>query len=133
VHQRADGGCRPCEQIAEIVRLYAIRNWIEMVFTQLEMAVRPFGGGREHVADLELIVSDDHAVDEQSPLGEDGGGEPGPDGWQKRSIPPAVAWSSSRWRPVVSSCRCWAVKLACLRSRSWRLRWSSVSSMISAR
>ena len=58
---------------------------IEMVFTQLaKRAVRPVGGGREHVADLDLAVGDDHAVDEQlgqqPPLLEGGGGQPGPDG-----------------------------------------------------
>jgi hypothetical protein len=58
---------------------------IEMVFTQLaKRAVRPLGGGREHVADLHLVAGDDHAVDEQfgeqPPLGEGGGGEAGPDG-----------------------------------------------------
>ena len=56
-----------------------------MVFTQLaKRAVRPVGGGREHVADLDLAVGDDHAVDEQlgqqPPLLEGGGGQPGPDG-----------------------------------------------------
>jgi hypothetical protein len=58
---------------------------IEMVFTQLaKRAVRPPGGGREHVADLGLVAGDDHAVDEQfgeqPPLLEGGGGEAGPDG-----------------------------------------------------
>jgi len=39
---------------------------VEMVFPQLaKRAVRPVGGGREHVADLDLAVGDDHAVDEQ--------------------------------------------------------------------
>ena len=46
--------------------------------------MRPIGGGREHVADLDLAVGDDHPVDEQlgqlPPLLEGGGGEPGPDG-----------------------------------------------------
>jgi hypothetical protein len=56
-----------------------------MVFPQLaKRAVRPVGGGREHVADLDLVVGDDHAVDEQfgqlPPLGEGGGGQDGPDG-----------------------------------------------------
>ena len=56
-----------------------------MVFTQLaKRAVRPPGGGREHVADLDLVLGDDDAVDEQlgelPPLGEGGGGEAGPDG-----------------------------------------------------
>jgi Transposase DDE domain len=58
---------------------------IEMVFTQLaKRAVRPVGGGREHVADLDLVAGDDHAVDEQlgqhPALGEGGGGQPGADG-----------------------------------------------------
>jgi SRSO17 transposase len=45
----------------------AVTRWrIEMVFTQLaKRAVRPVGGGREHVADLDLAVGDDHPVDEQ--------------------------------------------------------------------
>ena len=56
-----------------------------MVFTQLaKRAVRPVGGGREDVADLDLVVGDYHAVDEQfgelTPLLEGGGGEPSADG-----------------------------------------------------
>ena len=56
-----------------------------MVFTQLaKRAVRPLGGGRQHVADLDLVAGDDHAVDEQlgqlPPLLEGGGGQAGPDG-----------------------------------------------------
>ena len=47
-------------------------------------AVRPVGGGREHVADLNLAVGDYDAVDEQlgqqPALLEGGGGQPGPDG-----------------------------------------------------
>ena len=45
----------------------AVARWrIEMVFTQLaKRAVRPVGGGWEHVADLDLVVGDDDAVDEQ--------------------------------------------------------------------
>jgi DDE superfamily endonuclease len=75
----------PAAGLAEITRIYGIRHWIEMVFTQLaKRAVRPLGGGREHVADLHLVVGDDHAVDEQlgeqPPLLEGSGGEPGPDG-----------------------------------------------------
>jgi SRSO17 transposase len=64
----------------------AVARWrIEMVFTQLaKRAVRPVGGGRQDVADLDLAVGDDHAVDEQlgqlPPLLECGGGQPGPDG-----------------------------------------------------
>ena len=64
----------------------AVARWkIEMVFTQLaKRAVRPVGGGGEHVADLDLAVGDDDAVDEQlgqqPALLEGGGGQPGPDG-----------------------------------------------------
>ena len=70
---------------AELAACYAWRWAIEMVFTQLAKGpVRPVGGGREHVADLDLAVGDDNAVDEQlgqqPPLGEGGGGQPGPDG-----------------------------------------------------
>ena len=70
---------------AELAAGYARRWTIEMVFTQLaKRAVRPVGGGREHVADLDLAVGDDHAVDEQfgqqPALLEGGGGQPGPDG-----------------------------------------------------
>ena len=62
-----------------------LRNTIEMVFTQLaKRAVRPVGGGREHVADLDVAVGDDDAVDEQlgqlPPLLEGGGGQAGADG-----------------------------------------------------
>jgi hypothetical protein len=68
-----------------IARTYAMRWHSEMVYTQLaKRAVRPLGRGREHVADLDLAVGDDHAVDEQlgqlPPLVEGGGGQPGPDG-----------------------------------------------------
>jgi hypothetical protein len=64
---------------------YADRKAAEMVFTQLaKRAVRPLGGGWEHVADLGLAVGDDDAVDEQlgelAPLVEGGGGQPGADG-----------------------------------------------------
>jgi hypothetical protein len=70
---------------ARLAAGYARRWAIEMVFTQLaKRAVRPLGGGREHVPDLDVAVSDDDAVDEQfgeqPPLGEGGGGEAGPDG-----------------------------------------------------
>jgi len=55
-----------------------------MVFTQLaKRAVRPVGGGREHVADLDVAVGDDDAVDEQlgqlPSLLEGGGGQAGAD------------------------------------------------------
>ena len=70
---------------AEIAVLYAERWQIEMVFPQLaKRAVRPVGGGREHVADLNVAVGDDDAVDEQlgqlPPLLEGGGGQAGADG-----------------------------------------------------
>ena len=70
---------------AEIAALYAERWQIEMVFTQLtKRAVRPVGGSREHVADLDVAVGDDDAVDEQlgqlPPLLEGGGGQAGADG-----------------------------------------------------
>jgi hypothetical protein len=69
----------------ELVKLYHQRWEIEMVFPQLAKGpVRPVGGGWQHVADLGLAVGDDHAVDQQlgqlPPLGEGGGGQPGPDG-----------------------------------------------------
>src|SRR6202040_3646179 len=69
----------------EIAALYSERWQIEMVFPQLAKgAVRPVGGGREHVADLDLVAGDDHPVNEQlgqlPPLLEGGGGQPGPDG-----------------------------------------------------
>jgi hypothetical protein len=75
----------PDTLITELARLAKIRWRIEMVFTQLaKRAVRPVGGGREHVADLDLAVGDDHAVDEQlgqqPALLEGGGGQSGPDG-----------------------------------------------------
>ena len=77
-----DWRAHPAGQLAAC---YAWRRAIEMVFTQLaKRAVRPLGGGREHVADLDLVAGDDHAVDEQfgeqPPLLEGGGGEAGPDG-----------------------------------------------------
>jgi hypothetical protein len=58
---------------------------IEMVFTQLaKRAVRPVGGGRQGIADLDLAVGDHDAVDEQlselPPLLEGGGGQSGADG-----------------------------------------------------
>jgi SRSO17 transposase len=69
----------------ELIRVAGSRWAIEMVFSQLAKGpVRPVGGGWQHVADLDLAVGDDHAVDEQfgelPPLGEGGGGQPGPDG-----------------------------------------------------
>ena len=82
---REPGSPHPAAGLAEIVRIYAIRNWIEMVFTQLaKRAVRPVRGDREHVADLDIAVGDDDAVDEQlgelPPLLEGGGGQTVPDG-----------------------------------------------------
>jgi hypothetical protein len=70
---------------AALITRYAARWSIEMVFPQLtKRAVRPAGRGGQHVADLDLAVGDDYAVDEQlgqlPPLGEGGGGQPGPDG-----------------------------------------------------
>jgi hypothetical protein len=58
---------------------------IEMVFPQLAKgAVRPVGRGREHVADVDLVIGDDHAVDEQlgqlPPLLEGSGSQAGPGG-----------------------------------------------------
>ena len=71
--------------LAKLIQVAVTRWRIEMVFTQLaKRAVRPVRGGREHVADLDLVVGDDHPVDEQlgqqPPLLEGGGGQPGPDG-----------------------------------------------------
>jgi hypothetical protein len=69
----------------ELAALYHQRWETEMVFPQLaKRAMRPIGGGREHVADLDLVVGDDDTVDEQlgqlPPLLEGGGGQPGADG-----------------------------------------------------
>ena len=71
--------------LAKLIAVAQARWKIEMVFTQLaKRAVRPVGGGREHVADLDLAVGDYDAVDEQlgqqPALLEGGGGQPGPDG-----------------------------------------------------
>ena len=70
--------------LSRLIAIAVIRWRIEMVFTQLaKRAVRPIGRGREHVADLDLAVGDDHPVDEQlgelPALVEGGGGQPGPD------------------------------------------------------
>ena len=71
--------------LARLIAVAVTRWKIEMVFPQLaKRAVRPVGGGREHVADLDVAVGDDNAVDEQlgqlASLLEGGGGQPGPDG-----------------------------------------------------
>ena len=71
--------------LSRLIAIAAARWRIEMVFTQLaKRAVRPVGGGWEHVADLDLVVGDDHPVDEQfgqqPALLEGGGGQPGADG-----------------------------------------------------
>jgi hypothetical protein len=71
--------------LARLIAVAQARWKIEMVFPQLAKGrVRPIGGGREHVADLDVAVGDDHAVDEQlgqlAPLLEGGGGEPGAGG-----------------------------------------------------
>ncbi len=70
---------------AGLAAAYARRWAAEMVFTQLaKRAVRPVGGDREDVADLDVVVGDDDAVDEQlgelPPLLEGGGGQAVPDG-----------------------------------------------------
>ena len=70
---------------AQLTERYSWRWPIEMVFPQLaKRPVRPVGEGWQGVADLDLIVGDDDTVDEQlgqlPPLGEGGGGQPGPDG-----------------------------------------------------
>ncbi len=73
----------------EVITSYHDLRHAEMVFTQLaKRAVRSLGGGGEDVADLDLVVGDDHAVDEQlgelAPLLEGGSGEPGADGLAER-------------------------------------------------
>jgi SRSO17 transposase len=71
--------------LARLIAVAVTRWKIEMVFTQLaKRAVRPVGGRGEDVADLDLVVGDDHPVDEQfsqqPALLEGGGGQPGADG-----------------------------------------------------
>src|SRR5438034_1345655 len=71
--------------LARLIAVAVTRWKIEMVFTQLaKRAVRPVGGGWEHVADLDPVVGDDHPVDEQfgqqPALLEGGGGQSGADG-----------------------------------------------------
>jgi hypothetical protein len=87
---------------ADLAVLYHERWEIEMVFTQLaKRAVRPVGGGREHVADLDVAVGDDDAVDEQlgqlPPLLEGGGGQPGTDGLAECLDP---AGDSAEFQPL---------------------------------
>ena len=92
---REPGSNKPCDlgifslhtaaSPARLIERYSWRWAIEMVFTQLaKRAVRPVGGGREHVTDLHVAVGDDDAVDEQlsqlPPLLEGGGGQAGADG-----------------------------------------------------
>jgi SRSO17 transposase len=71
--------------LSKLIAVASARWRIEMVFTQLaKRAVRPVGGRGEHVADLDLVVGDDHPVDEQfsqqPALLEGGCGQPGADG-----------------------------------------------------
>src|SRR5260370_6157707 len=71
--------------LSKLIAVASARWRIEMVFTQLaKRVVRPVGGRGEDVADVDLAVGDDDAVDEQlgqlPPLGEGGGGEAGTDG-----------------------------------------------------
>jgi hypothetical protein len=85
------------------IERYSWRWPIEMVFPQLaKRAVRSAGGGREHVADLDFAVGDDHAVDEQlselPPLLEGGGGQPGPDGLAEALDP---AGDSAEFQPLL--------------------------------
>jgi hypothetical protein len=87
---------------AAVIERYAARWAVEMVFTQLaKRAVRPVGGGREHVADLDVAVGDDDAVDEQlgqlPPLLEGGGGQPGTDGLAECLDP---AGDSAEFQPL---------------------------------
>jgi DDE superfamily endonuclease len=75
--------------LATLVQVAGCRWRVEMVFSQLAKGwMRAVGCGGQHVADLNLAVGDDHAVDEQldqqPPLGEGGGGQPCPDGLAER-------------------------------------------------
>jgi len=71
--------------LSRLIAIASARWRIEMVFTQLaKRAVRACRRGREHVADLDLVVGDDDSVDEQfgqlPSLRERGRGKSGPDG-----------------------------------------------------
>jgi SRSO17 transposase len=70
--------------LAKLISVAVARWKIEMVFSQLaKRPVRAFGGGWQDVADLNLVVGDDHPVDEQfgqlPSLQERGRGKSGPD------------------------------------------------------
>jgi rhamnose transport system substrate-binding protein len=67
------------------IQSFELWNPAEMVFSQLAKGpVRTVGRGWQHVADLDLVAGDDHAVNQQlgqlPPLGECGSGQPGADG-----------------------------------------------------
>ena len=79
--------CVPAGQLDApgVVTAYKNLKYVEMVFPQLTKgAVRPVGRGREHVADVDLVICDDHAVDEQlgqlPPLLEGSSSQAGPGG-----------------------------------------------------
>src|SRR5204863_3347651 len=57
--------CAPAGTTDEdLIRVAGSRWAVEMVFTQLaKRAVRSPGGGRQDVADLDLVIGDDHPVD----------------------------------------------------------------------
>jgi hypothetical protein len=109
-----------------------------MVFTQLAKgAVRPVGGGREHVADLDLAVGDDDPVDEQfsqqPALLEGGCGEPGTDGLAEGLD---TVGDGLQFQPLSGG----GIQLALLDRQGGaaavqlvRLRWNSARAMISAR
>ena len=143
---RSRDGCRLITTLTDPARcsagdlavLYHERWEIEMVFTQLaKRAVRPVGGGREHVADLDVAVGDDHASMSSSAscrrCSKVAVARPARTVWQNASIPSATAPSSSRCRAAASSWRCWASSVSRRRSRSWRLRSSSGRVTTSAR
>src|SRR5262249_54177805 len=57
---------RRAAALDSVTHRYSASKSFDMVFPQLaKRAVRPFGGGRQDVADLDIAVGDDHAVDEQ--------------------------------------------------------------------